>query len=590
MAQPGFTSKDLYIRLLRHVKPYWRVFAVAMGALVIAALTEPAVPALFKPLLDVNFVEKNPDDLIWMPLALVGVFLIRALASYTSQMTLAWVAGKLVLDLRNLMFDRLLTLPTPFYDQHASGTLISKVTFDVAQVTEASTNVLVVVVRDSLAILGLLAWMFYLNWQLTLISFTVAPVIIVLIWYINRRIRVLARLTQKTFGDVTRVLQEATEGHRVIKVFGGQQYEARRFHKIANWVRRYQMKTKVVSNLSGPVAQLSAVCGLAVIVIIASRQASSGEITVGGFVSFLGAMGLLLTPIRRLVNVAERLQRGLAAAESIFGLIDERPEPGGGEELPDPIEGRVEFRGVELRYTNTDEPALHSFDLVLEPGSTVALVGHSGSGKSTVANLLPRFYEIGKGQILLDGRDIRDIRLADLRRCISFVSQEVTLFNDTVTANIAYGGSHAADREAVEAAARSANALEFIERLPDGFDTEIGDKGVRLSGGQRQRIAIARAILKNAPILILDEATSALDSKSERVVQQALEHLRRGRTTLVIAHRLSTIENADRIVVLQEGQVVESGSHQDLLKHGGTYADLYRIQHSGSSRADDGHH
>lgn len=587
MQPHSITTKDLYLRLLTHVQPYWKMFAVCIAGLVVAALTEPAVPALFKPLLDVNFVERNPDKIIWMPLAMLGVFLVRAVASYVSQMSLAWVAGKLVLDLRELMFQRLLTLPTPFYDQHASATLISKVTYDVAQVTEASTNVLTVMVRDTLAIVGLLGWMFYLNWKLSLISFALAPVIIGLIWFINRRIRVLAKLTQSAYGELTRILQEATEGSRVIKIFGGQKQETRRFHKTANWVRRYQMKTKTVSSLSGPAAQLCAVAGLAVIVIVASKQAAEGSITVGGFVSFLGAMGLLMTPIRRLVNIAERLQRGLAAAESIFGLLDTPGELDTGQAVPARIEGRIEFINVGLQYTSADSPVLEKLDLILEPGTTVALVGHSGSGKSTVANLLPRFYEVDTGQILLDGQNIRAMRLADLRRNISFVSQEVVLFNDTVEANIAYGGNQDLDPEKIRQAAAAANALEFIERLPLGMNTEIGDKGVRLSGGQRQRIAIARAILKDAPILILDEATSALDTSSEEKVKQALETLRRGRTTLVIAHRLSTIENAHHIVVLEDGRVVETGTHQSLLAKRGVYSDLYRIQHRvGESSSD----
>lgn len=582
MQLQSMNSKELYLRLLTHVRPYWKAFAVSVVGMVIAALTQPAVPALFKPLLDESFVEKNTDNVIWLPLGLLAVFVLRAAASYLSEMTLAWVAGKLVLDLRELMFERLLTLPTPYYDQHASGTLISKVTYDVAQVTEASTNVLTIIVRDSMTIIGLLAWMFYLNWKLSLISFALAPVIIGIIWVINRRIRVLAKLTQKTFGDLTRILQEATEGHRVIKIFGGHRQEKRRFHKSANWVRRYLMKTRAIGAASGPVAQLCAVAALVVIVIVASKQAVAGTLSVGGFVSFLGAMGLLMTPIRRLVGVAERLQRGLAAAESVFGLLDTPPEPNSGVAVTAPLQGDIEFRDVTLQYATGNRPVVNKLSITLEPGTTVALVGHSGSGKSTVANLLPRFYEVDSGQILIDGQDIREMRLVDLRRNISFVSQEVVLFNDTVAANIGYGSVGQPERESIREVAAAANALEFIDRLPDGLDTEIGEKGVRLSGGQRQRIAIARALLKDAPILILDEATSALDTNSERKVKNALQSLRQGRTTLVIAHRLSTIEQAHRILVLEDGRVVESGTHEALLARHGVYSDLYRIQQSKS--------
>jgi subfamily B ATP-binding cassette protein MsbA len=578
MPASRFNSRDLYARLLGHVRPYWRIFLLSIGGLVVSAMIEPAVAAMFKPLLDTNFVQRDPNGLVWIPLVIVALFIGKGLSGYVADMAMAWVSGKVVLDLRVAMFDRLLALPIHYYDLNPSGSLISKVNYDVRQVSDAATHVVTVLVRDSLTVVGLLAWMLYLNWRLTLVSLLLAPVIVMVIWIINRRIRNMARSTQRSYGEMTRVLQEATEGNRVIKVFGGQAYESKRFLETANWVRRYMYKGKAASSLTSPVALTVVVCGLAAIVYVASKQAAAGEVTPGGFVSFIGAMGLLLSPIKRLTNVNEKLQKGLAAAESVFGLMDEPSEPDQGHrELPKVV-GRVSFEAVSFRYEGGAEPALNGFSLALEPGETVALVGPSGSGKTTVASLLPRFYDIEEGTLRLDGQDIRDVRLADLRASISLVSQDVMLFNDTVAANIAYGCTRPVERDEIVSAARSANALEFIERLPNGFDSQIGDRGVRLSGGQRQRLAIARALFKNAPILILDEATSALDTESERRVQEALERLRLGRTTLVIAHRLSTIEQADRIVVLKDGRIEAMGTHAELLDQGGLYADLYRIQ------------
>lgn len=577
------SSKDLYLRLLGYVRPYWRQFAVSLLGLVIVAITEPAAPALFKPLLDGDFWEKDPAGILWAPLVLVGIYAIRGLGSYLSSVAMAWVAGKVVLDLRRLMFDRLLALPTAFYDRHSSGTLISKLSYDVSQVAGAATDVLTVLVRDSLAIVGLLAWMFYLHWKLALVSFLVAPFIVAIVWVINRRLRRVARSLQKSMGDMTQVLEEATGGNRVIKIFGGQSYESRRMTKVANRLRLLEFKSASAAAVNAPLAQLITVTGLATIVYIGSRQVAEGSLTVGGFVSFLAAMGLLFSPIKRLTSINVKLQRGLAAAESVFALIDEPPEVDGGTMSLERARGRIEFHNVQFGYEGAKQPALRNLSLTIAPGETVAVVGPSGSGKTTVASLIPRFYAVESGRILLDGNDIRDIRLGDLRANIALVSQDVLLFNDTVAANIAYGANSAADEAAIREAARAAHALDFIAELPDGLQSFVGDRGVRLSGGQRQRLAIARALLKDAPVLILDEATSALDTESERQVQAALEELRKGRTTLVIAHRLSTIENADRIVVLEAGRVLESGSHADLLARGGLYAELYRVQFAAGS-------
>lgn len=571
-------SRALYLRLLTYVRPYWRTFALSIFGMVIVAATEPAVPALFKPLLDGDFLKQGRDQLLWAPIALIGLYLIRGVAGYVSGVAMTWVAGKMVLDLRMAMVGKLLTMSAPFYDKQPSGTLLSKLTYDVTQVTSAATDALTVMVRDTLSIVGLLAWMIYIDWRLSLISLVVAPLIVVIVRLINKRLRKVARSLQASQGDMTHVADEVITGHRIIKIFGGQQYETTRFHQRANRVRSLQLKSKAAGAANAPLAQIVTVSGLAAIVYFASIQVQEGNLTVGDLVSFLAAMGLLFSPIKRLTSINEKLQRGLAAAESIFGLLDSSPEPDAGETRLGRAVGRVEFRDVGFIYPEAGRVALEGVSLVAEPGQTIALVGPSGGGKSTIASLIPRLYGPYTGEILLDGQEISALKLADLRSNIALVSQDIFLFNDTVGANIAYGANREVTRERIEEAARAAYAWEFIEQLPLGLDAQIGDRGVRLSGGQRQRLAIARALIKDAPLLILDEATAALDTESERQVQTALERLREGRTTLVIAHRLSTVRNADRIVVLERGKVIETGRHEELLAENGTYALLCRTQ------------
>jgi len=571
-------GKELYLRLLSHVKPYWRMFALSLVAMVLLAATEPAMPALLKPILDGSFVEKDPTYIRLMPLLLVALFFVRGLAGYVSTVAMSWVAGKLVLDLRNMMFEKLITLPTEYYDDSSSGTLLSKVTYDVSQVTSAATNVLTVLVKDSLAIIGLLAWMLYLNWKLALISLVVAPIIALIVKRISHRLRTLSRSLQRTVGEMTHVLQETIEGARVVRIFGGQSYEKNRFGNIANWVRRYNMKLATASAANVPLVQFIVVIALAVIIYVASLQSAANELTIGGFVSFFGAMAMLFSPLKRLTSINEHLQRGLAAAESVFGLADQESEADTGDTHIGHAKGELTFSDVSFSYPRSSGHALHNVSLTIAAGETVALVGASGSGKTTLVNLIPRFYHPSAGQILLDGIDIKALKLADLRANISLVDQDMVLFNDSVAANIAYGRMGHVDEEQIVAAAEAAHAIEFIQAMPNGLQTEIGENGVRLSGGERQRLAIARALLKDAPILILDEATSALDTHSERHVQAALETLMQGRTTIVIAHRLSTVEKADRIVVLHEGQIVEIGSHAELIGHNGVYARLHRRQ------------
>ncbi len=574
------TTRELYLRLLSYVRPYATAFGVATLCMVGAAATEPLFPALMKPMLDGGFVVGKETELpsSLFAAAIVGIFLLRGFLTVVSSFALAWISNRVVLDLRGAMFARLVRMPTQFFDDHTAGALLSRVAYDVNGVTSAATSVLTVAVKDSVTIAALLAWLFYLNWKLTLIALVAAPLIALAVRLLSRRLRHMARESQRAMGELVHVLEETIECHKVVKVFGGQEYEMKRFARANQLLRGFNMRQTIPAAVAAPVTQILASMALAIIVYIALEESIAGRTTAGEFASFMIAMLMLLAPLKRLTDVNAPLQRGLAAAESVFGLIDAPVEEDRGTVNPGRARGEVRYEGVSFTYPTRAEAALAGVDLAVRPGETVALVGGSGGGKTTLVNLLPRFYVPTRGRILLDGHDIQDLTLESLRSNVALVSQDVVLFNDTIQANIAYGGMGRASEQDVAAAADAAHATEFIRRTPDGLRTLVGENGVRLSGGQRQRLAIARALLKNAPVLILDEATSALDSESERLVQAALEVLMRGRTTIVIAHRLSTIERADRIVVLERGRVVEEGTHAGLLARDGVYAKLYRIQ------------
>jgi subfamily B ATP-binding cassette protein MsbA len=565
-----------YRRLIGYLRPHRTAFAVGVFGMVMFAATDAGWAAFVRFFLDGTFVTKDPRMVWLVPIVLIGLFLLRGVGDFLQTYSPGFVGRHIVKRLRHEIFDRYLRLPVSFFDSQASGVLLSRLTYNTEQVATATTDSITVFIRDTLTIVGLVGYLLYLNWKLTAFSLIVGPLIAYLIRRINLLFRRYSRRIQNSMGDVTRVAKEAIEAPRVVRVFNAQDYEARMFEQVIEHNRRSHMKLMLTKGLSNPVVQSIASIGLAGVLYVATVDAIEGRMTVGEFTSFIAALMLITAPLRRLVNVAGPLQQGIAAAQSIFEILDTPPEPAGGSHVVARVRGGVEYRDVQFRYPTGSDDVLRGVSFAARAGETIAIVGRSGSGKSTIVSMLPRFYDVTGGAVLLDGVDVREYALDNLRSQVSLVSQDVVLFNDTIRSNIAFG--HPTAPGQVEAAARAARVSEFADQLPDGLDTVVGDRGMLLSGGQRQRIAIARALLRDTPILILDEATSALDTELERQIQEQLEQLMRERTTLVIAHRLSTVEKANRIVVMDAGRLVETGTHAELLARDGQYAVLHRMQ------------
>ncbi|KVN50391.1 lipid A export permease/ATP-binding protein MsbA [Burkholderia ubonensis] len=574
----GTSPVTVFKRLWPYIKPLLGIVLLAVVTMGVVAATEAGIPALLKPLLDHGFGAHGSDRAKWyVPAAVIGLALVRGVSQYASGYLLSYVSNRILLQLRLEMFQRMIHTSASFFQRETASTVINAIVFEVNQILSVLTGVMVTLVRDSMTVIFLLGYLFYLNWRLTLIVAVILPGIGWLVSKINRRLRRLNREHQTLTNDLSYIVEETVGGYKVVKVHNGEPYEIDRFTAMSKRLRGYAMRMTVSGGLAQPITQFLASIALAVVITIAVVQSSNDQTTVGGFVAFVTSMLLVISPLKHLIDVNQPLQRGMTAAELIFGLIDEPAEPqGGGRPLPH-ARGEIEFRGVTFDYGAAERPTLDRISFKVAPGEMVALAGPSGSGKTTLVNLLPRFFDPTGGSVLLDGVPIADYDIHALRSQMAMVSQDVVLFNDTIAANVAYGQTP--DRARVQAALEAANLADAVAAMPDGLDTVVGGNGMRLSGGQRQRLAIARAIYKDAPILILDEATSALDSESERHVQAALERLMEGRTTLVIAHRLSTIERADRILVLEAGKIAEEGSHDELLRHGGLYAHLHRIQY-----------
>ena len=565
-----------YRRLLSYLRPYRGVFFLGVVGAILFSVSMVSFTVFAKFFGDGTFENRDPRTIVWLPVALIALFFLRGLGDFTQTYCMGYVGRQIVKQLRAQVFTRMVHLPTSYYDRNSTATLLSRLTYNTEQVGQATTDSVVVAIREALTIVGSLIALLVINTRLTLIALTMGPLIAWLVTLINRKFRRYSRRIQDSMGDITRVAKETLEAPRVVKVYNAEQYQDSQFESVNEHNRRSHMRLILTKGLSNPTVQMITALGSSFILSIAISDAISNRMSMGDLLAFLVALVNIAQPLRSLVGVSGPLQQGIAAGQSLFELLDEPPEPAGGRVTAERVRGDIEFKGVAFSYATGKGAALQHVDLSISAGQRVAFVGRSGSGKSTLVNLLPRFYDPDAGTVLIDGRDVREYDLHSLREQIALVSQEVVLFNGSIRSNIAFGRE--ASASAIEDAARAAHVLEFTRDLPEGLDTLVGDRGVLLSGGQRQRISIARALLKNAPILILDEATSALDTESERIIQTALEKLMQNRTTLVIAHRLSTIETADRIVVLDAGRIVESGTHAQLLERSGAYATLHRLQ------------
>lgn len=570
----------VYGRLWRYVMPHKVIGLIAIIGMAATALIEASLVYLLEPLMDDALVAQNLETAKWMPITFIAIFIARGVAGFATEASLGWIGRNVISSLRRDVFGKFLTLPTRFFDDRTTGPLLSRMTYNVEMVAESVTSVVTVAVRDVLTVFAAFGVMLLQSPKLTVFVVILFPIIAVLIRVLGVAFRRYSSRIQDTVGEVTQVTEEIVRGNWVVKMFGGYNYEKDRLAEVDERNRRQNLKLIRVRSLGVAVTQTIFGFGIALVIFMASRESIDGNLTPGQFISFFSAMMLMLQPVRRITNVNATLQRGVAGAESLFTIIDEPDEVDSGTFSKDDVKGDVEFRDVSFSYGADDRPVLENISLSVESGKTLAIVGHSGSGKTTLASLLPRFYDVSGGDILLDGVSIRDYTLANLRDNISLVSQDIVLFNDSIANNLAYGELRERPQEELMRAAQVAHVLDFANEMPNGLDSKVGDRGALLSGGQRQRVAIGRALLKDAPVLILDEATSALDTKSERHIQEGLAELMKDRTTLVIAHRLSTVEKADRIIVLDAGRIIESGTHAELLAANGAYAALYRMQFS----------
>jgi subfamily B ATP-binding cassette protein MsbA len=569
------SNLTIYKRLLRYVLPYWRMFLISAFGFAIYGGTQPAFAMVIQHIID-TLSSQEKKGIEFLPLLFIGLFLVRGVGSFLGGYYLGRIAGDVIHNLRCEIFNHYTRLTTEYFDSNNSGYLISRITNNVGEVTRATTSSVRTFVREGFTAAGLLIYLTYMNWRLSLVFLLIAPIVALMVKYIGGRMKRLSRNMQDTIGDLTHVTSEAVMGNRIVKGFGGEAYERERFKLISMENRKQYRKLIMTTSINNPLMQLIvsvALAGMMYMALILMKDGGAGE-----FVAYLTAAFLLPKPIRQLSDANAEILRGIAAAESLFEVLDVPGEVDNGDYQIERCQGRIEFKNLSFRYSGSDNLALDDINLTIEPGTTVALVGASGGGKSTLINLLPRFYDYVDGQILIDGVELKLYKLDCLRNQMALVTQHVTLFNTSVANNIAYGILQDAERDSIEQAARDAYAMDFISKMPQGLDTEIGENGVKLSGGQRQRLALARALLKDAPILILDEATSALDTESERYIQAALQRVMQGRTTLVVAHRLSTIEGADVILVMDKGRIVEQGTHQELLKRDGAYAKLHNLQ------------